>query len=158
MNALKSNLPWTAYIDGDDVVLIDVIATCFGGDYDAGDNGLTESGARTKGNPSIMGIALPVRSTEAATRISPLADPNKPHIPWFSKCRVWRKWEGESLGCDAEVIDNGPDELHFPTHAFDVTPAVAHHFTPGMPLASLPNDWEANGMCLRIFGAAKYVV
>lgn len=43
------NPSWTYQIDGNDIVVRNVIATCFGGKFDAGDNGQTESGILNDG-------------------------------------------------------------------------------------------------------------
>lgn len=159
MNYLPSKLPWTVYVDGDDLVLKDVIATCFGGAYDSGDNGETESGVRNDGsNPSLFGVALPIRSMEAATRNSPLAFKG-PHIPWGTEVKVWRTLEGESTAVSCKLIDNGPDELHYPDHAIDFNPPVALHFNrnPRITALNVANLWASSGMSARIVGGAKYI-
>lgn len=151
-------MSWTYQIDGNDIVVRNVIATCFGGKFDAGDNGQTESGILNDGSdPNLFGVALPVRSTEAATRPSPLADPVKPHIPWRSSVMVWRESEGEQTAIECELIDNGPDVAKYPTHALDLNPNVAHAFAPDFPVEKLANEWEGQGFSFRVIGGAAYV-
>ncbi len=157
MNRLPSQLPWTAEIEGDDLVVRDIKATCFGGAFDAGDNGQTESGVMNDGrDPHLMGIALPIRSTEHATRCSPLAFAG-PHLPWKTKVRVWREADGEASGVECILIDNGPDVSKFPTHALDLNPNVALHFSPGANLHRIANEWSGSGFSYRILGGAKWV-
>lgn len=157
MSTLKSNLPWTAEIDGEDLVVRGVKATCFGGKFDKGDNGQTESGVKNDGSdPTLMGVALPIRSTEAATRNSPLAFKG-PHIPWKTPVIVWKEADGEDNGVHCTLIDNGPDVSRFPTHALDLNPNVAALFAPDIPVEKLPNEFSGEGFSYRIVGGAKYI-
>lgn len=143
-------------MDGADLVVRNITASCFGGAYDSGDNGRTESGILNDGSdPSLMGVALPIRSTEAATRTSPLAFAG-PHIPWFSVVKVWREAEGEASAVRCVLIDNGPDQLRCPTHAIDLNPNVALKFSPGFDPRRIANEWLGHGFSYRIPGAAKY--
>ncbi len=153
---LPSNLSWTAEIDGDDLVVHNIRATCFGGKYDLGDNGQTESGIKNDGSGTYpMGVALPIRSVEAATRNSPLAFKG-PHIPWLTAVRVWREAEGEQTGVNCILIDNGPDVLKFPSHALDLNPNVALCFAPTYDPKKIADEWSGGGFSYRIVGAAKY--
>lgn len=155
-----NNSPWQPEIDGPDIVVRGVIATCFGGRYDAGDNGQTESGVLNDGSdPNLFGVALPIRSTEAATRPSPLACASKPHIPWGSSVMVWRTADGEQTAIECTLIDNGPRVAKYPTHAIDLNPNVAHAFAPNFPVERLANDWESQPgeFSYRIIGGAKYL-
>jgi hypothetical protein len=157
MKTLPSKLPWTAEIDGDDLVIRNVTVTCFGGGFDKGDDGKTESGVLNDGSdPHLLGCALPIRSVEAATRISPLAFKG-PHIPWGTPVRFWRDSEGEATAIELKLIDNGPNDLVCPTHAGDMTVWAAHHFKPLMRIQDLANDWEGSGFSIRIVGGAKWV-
>ena len=154
---LPSKLPWTAETDGSDLVVRNIWATCFGGAYDSGDDGQTESGAINNGsNPTLMGVALPIRSTEAATKNSPLAFKG-PHIPWFTVVLVWKEIEGETSARLCRLIDNGPDVLQFPTHALDLNPNVALLFAPGFDPKKIANEWSDQGFSYRIVGGAKFV-
>ena len=151
------NPTWTYRIDGEDLVVDDVYATCFGGKYDAGDNGQTESGVLNDGSdPNLMGVALPIRSVEAATRPSPLAFKG-PHIPWLSIVSVWKTVEGEDTAIYGRLIDNGPNVLKFPTHAIDLNPPMALHFAPEQDPKRIANDWAEPHFSYRIVGGAKWV-
>lgn len=153
-------IPWNYTVEGDDLVVRNIKATCFGGRFDSGDNGETESGVMNNGFPTAgaypMGVALPIRSTESATRDSPLAFKG-PHIPWKTTVRVWHEADGESNGYDCILIDNGPDVSKFPTHALDLNPNVALLFAPTFDPRKLADDWSGEGFSYRIVGGAKYI-
>lgn len=157
MKTLPSKLPWTAEIDGEDLIVRNIKATCFGGAYDAGDNGQTESGIPNDGSdPKLMGIALPIRSIEKATRNSPLAFKGA-HIPWETHVWVWREADGPEKGCDTILIDNGPDVSRYPTHALDLNPNVARFFSPEFDPRTIANKWSGSGFSYRIIGGAKWI-
>ena len=153
-------IPWVVRVDGDDLVVRAIHATCFGGKFDTGDNGQTESGILNNGFPTAdaypMGVALPIRSTEAATRNSPLAF-KRSHIPWKTVVQVWREADGEETSVDCILIDNGPDVSNYPSHALDLNPNVALHFAPDVDPTKIANEWSDDGFSYRIVGGAKYV-
>lgn len=154
---LPSKLPWSAEIDGNDLVVRRVMWTCFGGAHDAGDNGQTESGIMNDGrDPNLMGVALPIRSTEHATACSPLAFPG-PHIPWGTRIMVWRDSDGEETALACQLIDNGPNVAKYPTHALDLNPNVVRHFFPGINMRTVANTGSGDGFSYRIVGGAKYI-
>jgi hypothetical protein len=156
---LQSFLPWSAEIDGDDLVVRAIRATCFGGKYDTGDDGHTESGVLNDGSdPNLFGVALPIRSTEESTRHSPLAF-RGPHIPWKTVVMVWREAEGEKGAVACELIDNGPDVLRYPTHALDLNPNVALAFNPDFDPCAIANEWmsQPGEFSYRVVGGAKYI-
>ena len=148
--------PWTFAIDGADLVVRNITATCFGGRFDAGDNGQTESGIKNDGSTTLKQVALPIRSTESATRCSPLAFKG-PHIPWGTVVKVWREADGEEKAVTAVLTDNGPDVSQYPTHALDMNPPLALFFAPGFDLKKIANEWSGTGFSYRIKGAAKFV-
>jgi hypothetical protein len=153
---LPSQLPWTAEINGDDLVVRNIRATCFGGAYDSGDNGQTESGILNDGtDPNLFGVALPIRSVESATMRSPLAFKG-PHIPWRTFVMVWREVEGEASARKCILIDNGPDVSRFPLHALDLNPNVALLFAPGFDPKKIADEWSGEGFSYRIVGGAKF--
>ena len=156
----KPGIPWVVKVDGDDLLVEDIRATCFGGAFDDGDNGETESGVDNSGIPKAdakpMGVALPIRSTEASTKKSPLAF-SGPHIPWKSTVNVWRKADGEGTAVKCILIDNGPDVSRFPANALDLNPNVALHFSPNFDPKKVANHWSETGFSYRIVGGAKYV-
>lgn len=153
-------IPWTVTVDGDDLVVINILATCFGGKFDKGDNGKTESGVSNNGFPTAdvypMGVALPIRSTEASTKNSPLAFKG-PHIPWMTTVKVWRDSDGESKAVSCILIDNGPNVASYPTHALDLNPNVVLHFSPNADPRKVANEWSSNAFSYRIVGGAKYI-
>ena len=64
--------PWTATVDGDDI-LVQGLATAFGGDDDPQDDGSTASGFNTKGHAGLMACSLPMRDDNMeALRGSPI--------------------------------------------------------------------------------------
>lgn len=150
--------PWSYRVDGADLVVDDIYATAFGGPYDKGDDGKTESTFPNDGRfPWFLGAALPIRSTEDATRPSPLAFSGE-HIPWFTPVHVWVTSAGEGTAVVASLIDNGPDVLDCPTHALDMNPPLAAIFAgAGIDPVALVNDWSTAGISYRIIGAAKYI-
>jgi hypothetical protein len=153
-------IPWVVQLDGNDLVVRNILATCFGGKFDSGDDGQTESGIMNDGVPTAnaypMGVALPIRSAEAATRNSPLAFQG-PHIPWQTKIKVWREAEGEQTAVDCILIDNGPDVSKHPSHALDLNPNVALHFAPQFDPKKIANEWSEFGFSYRIVGGAAYI-
>ena len=152
--------PWNFVVDGDDLVVKNITATCFGGKYDLGDNGETESGWKNNGDGSEQSntfqVALPIRSIERATQSSPIAFKGQ-HIPWLSVVKVWREQYGEETAVKAVLTDNGPDISRFPNHAIDLNPPLAQHFAPYFPLNKIANNWEGTGFSYRIIGGAKYI-
>lgn len=152
-------VPWTYEVDGNDLVVRNIIATCFGGAFDSGDNGQTESGFNNSGDGSSQAntfqCALPIRSTEKATACSPLAFNGK-HIPWLTKVKVWHG-NDESTAIECFLTDNGPDVLQYPTHALDLNPPAALHFEPSIPIQKIANVWSGDNFSYRIIGGAKYI-
>lgn len=151
------NPTWNYVVDGADLVVRNIIATCFGGKYDSGDSGQTESGVLNDGsNPALMGVALPIRSVEGATRNSPLAFKG-PHIPWGTPVRVWRESDGEETAIECFLYDNGPDVRDYSTHALDLTPCAALHFNHSLTPRNVANDFFEDGMSYRVIGGAKWI-
>jgi hypothetical protein len=156
----SDGIPWVVLIDGDDLLVQNIRATCFGGKFDSGDTGQTQSGVLDNGFPTAdaypMGVALPIRSTEAATRNSPLAFKGPP-IPWKTRVKVWREADGEQTAVECILIDNGPDVSKYPSHALDLNPKVALHFAPTVDPKKVADQWSENGFSYRIIGGAKYI-
>ncbi|CAN5461851.1 hypothetical protein BH20VER3_BH20VER3_00860 [soil metagenome] len=139
---------WCARVDGLDIVLEDVSMTWFGGDHDPLDNGETASGIRTKGNPDLLGVALPVIPGHSSTKGSPLAfgerSSLRPGIPWHTSVAVVR---GSSRFV-VPLIDNGPARS-----AADPADATVKLFTN---LGGRLSEGVLRGVTIRILGAAKY--
>lgn len=153
---IPSKLPWTPTVEGADIVVRNIFATCFGGDHDDADNGETESGVKTRGHEAtLFGCALPIRSVEKATASSPLAFPGA-RIPWGTRVSVWVESEGEKTAFDVSLIDNGPNVLKHPSHALDITPAAAHRLRPSIPVDRASRMFSMPGISYRIHGAAQY--
>ena len=120
---LTSTLPWTGYVDGDDVVVSKVTCTFFGGDHDPQDDGTTASGVNTRNNPDVMGCALPVIQTVKGKRYLPTCESPiaiTPHIPWKTQVQVTA---GGNI-ITVPLIDNGPNMQQCATHAIDLTEAA----------------------------------
>ena len=93
--------PFTAQVDGDDIVVRHVYTTWFGGDNDPMDNGETWSGVKTKGNPTIQGCALPLRDLTHNLKGSPI-----PVLPAKTMVRVYC-WSTKKT-VEIPLIDIGP--------------------------------------------------
>lgn len=107
---------FTALVEGDDIVVRGQTATWFGGDDDPGDNGETASGVVTRGNPSILGCALPMRGFNSAkTNGSPI-----PRLPWNTQVRVFCHQTSQVI--TVPLIDLGPAKST--GHALDLTQAA----------------------------------
>lgn len=142
--------PWTARVDGDDVVVDSCRMTCFGGDSDPQDSGETASGISTKKNPSLPACSLPMdgrafpglsRAEHAALDGSPI-----PRVPWNTIVSVIAF--GQTI--NIPVIDLGPGKRT--KNALDLTVAAARLLNP----RATATNFEANGS-YRVIGAAKYV-
>lgn len=119
--------PWSAYVDGADIVMPDVVATCFGGDNDAMDNGETASGIRTKGNPQLRACALPmIYSGRNRALLRALGGSPIPKLPW--KTRVVITSLDGKISITVPVIDLGPAKRT--GNAVDLTIAAARKFQP----------------------------
>ena len=145
--------PFTATIDGDDIVVSNITITCFGGLDDPQDPGDTASGVNTKRNPTIAGVALPMNIGPRSphTQGSPI-----PKLPWGTPVEVTI---GKFVSTPAKgVIDIGPGKQASKPgdpHALDLTPGAAQFFSPD-PLERLATNFEAQGS-YRIIGGAKFV-
>jgi len=128
---------WGAEIDGEDIVIANATASWFGGANDPQDNGETASGISTKGNPDLVGFALPMDGfpTVASTKGSPI-----PRLPWKTPVTV-------SLGAisvTGPLIDLGPAKSA--GHQVDLTQAAFKKFAP-------LSQGLVHGVTVRIRGA-----
>ena len=147
--------PFEGYIDGADIVVEDIVITCFGGPNDPQDDGQTASGVNTKRAPNIAAVSLPmdIGPRSPHTMGSPI-----PRIPWHTTVAV--TIGGKTITLGAGVIDIGPGKQASKPgnpHALDLTPGAAALFAPGVPFAKLASDFEARGS-FRIVGGARYYV
>lgn len=133
--------PWTAEVDGDDIVVRNAKATWFGGASDPEDNGETASGVSTKGNPKILGCALPMDGFKAvkSTKGSPI-----PRLPW--KMLVEVSHNGSTLS--VPVIDIGPSK--YTGHPLDLTVEAFRQLGGNLKQGVIIVDF-------RIKGGAKYL-
>jgi hypothetical protein len=156
--AKSGKVPWSVKVDGKDLVVENVLATCFGGKFDSGDDGTTASGVKNDGYPKAgakpMGVALPVELSSPKTNNSPIAF--KEQIPWKSGVKVWRITDGEAKAVNCILIDNGPNTVRYPSHALDLNPNVALLFAPDYDPKEIANGWSENGFSYRIIGGAQY--
>lgn len=142
--------PWTARIDGNDVVVDNCRMTCFGGSDDPQDSGRTASGVSTKERPDLAACSLPMdgrmfqglsKAEHAALDGSPI-----PRVPFKTVVRVT---VGDKT-LDLPVIDLGPGKRT--GNALDLTIAAARLFDP----AATARSFEARGS-YRVLGAATFL-
>ena len=130
------SFPFTAQVDGDDIVVRGVQATWFGGANDPQDNGETASGVNTKKRPFALGCALPLN-------YGPCAGSPIPKVPWGTKVEITHVATGDKL--TVPVIDLGPSRGT--GHAIDLTVAVFQQFAP-LATGKIVVDY-------RVLGAAR---
>ncbi len=145
MKTLKGyRYPWTASVEGDDLVVKGEHATWFGGEGDRYDDGSTASGISTKGNPDFLGCALPMdfhRSGDNPCAGSPL-----PKLAWFTKVLVTNHDTGAQV--TVSLIDLGPSAPPAATAAIDLTQAAFKALGGSLAQGRLLVDF-------RILGGAK---
>lgn len=139
--------PWTAQVDGDDILVIGVRATCFGGGDDTQDNGETASGVSTKDNPTLKACALPMAYAGPSEALrKALGGSPIPKLPWRTPVQIMSN--GRTL--TVPVIDLGPGKRT--GNALDLTIAAARFFD-GAATASKFELWCS----YRIIGGAKFL-
>jgi hypothetical protein len=147
LTGTQTNLPWYAYIDGEDICVDNVYTTFFGGtaEQDPDDNGETSSGISTRNNPDYLGCAIPknIGPHFKATAGSPL-----PNFPYFTTVAVTNHSNGQNL--EVVDIDLGPNILVYPKHGFDLTRAAFLRLGGSLEQGFMITSY-------RIKGAAKYV-
>ena len=161
--------PFQARVDGDDIVVEDIVITCFGGWGDGQiddpqDSGRTASHRNTK-DERIEGVAIPMdagqfpgmEDRDPAGYHALLGSP-LPKVPWGTQVEVtigqktFMPQDGiVDLGPGKHATKN-PDE----PHALDLTPRAAALFQPNTPLRTLARTFEERGS-YRIIGGAKFV-
>ncbi len=141
--------PWHAWLDGPDIVVVNVRGTAFGGANDDGDSGETASGLSTRMNPNFVGCALPMAYTGTSASLkAALGGSPIPRIPWRTPVEITSIATGKTIL--AQVIDLGPGKRT--GNAIDLTVAAARLFI---------SNSTANNFALachyRIRNAAKYL-
>ena len=111
--------PFTATVEGDDIVVSNVPATWFGGSNDPEDNGQTASGISTKNDPNLRGCALPMDNGLPFLHENPCAGSPLPKFPWGTNVLVTNSDNG--LEVCAKLIDYGPSAPPKATAAIDLT-------------------------------------
>lgn len=139
--------PWYATIIGDDIVVENATATCFGGSNDPQDSGKTASGVLTKGNDKLVAVSLPMdyRGPHAPTRAALQGSP-LPMLPWQTMVEV----TSGGVTITAPVIDLGPAK--YTGNAIDLTIGAARKFKPGATATNFKMKCS-----FRIIGGAKFV-
>ncbi len=164
--------PFQATIDGEDIVVKDIIITCFGGwgggnIADPQDDGETASGVNTK-NRAVIGVSIAMDGRDFAA-LAP-----KEHraldgapIPRLRNKQGLTAWhtqvlvtiDGLSYAPPDGIIDLGPGlqaSKEDEPHALDLTPLAAQHFAEGMSLRELARNFEKRGS-YRIIGGANLI-
>jgi len=127
---MLSSLDWFPVVrQGDDLVVPRTVATWFGGDHDPEDNGETASGVSTKGNPTLLGCALPLagyglkslRGTPLPMMAFGLHHDGSPNPEG-----AWAEVTCGLLTLNLPVIDLGPSLRT--RHGIDLTVAAFKHF------------------------------
>lgn len=145
---------FTVTAEGDDLVMRDVRATCFGGDADPQDDGETWSGINTRSHKDACGVALPMDGRAFQTRSekfhAALDGSPIPRVPALTQVLVQ---VGSGAGARQwiwPVIDLGPAK--YTGNALDLTPAAARMIAADASATNFEVRCSA-----RIVGAAKFI-
>jgi hypothetical protein len=165
--------PFTVEVDGEDLVVRDIVITCFGGANDPQDSGETASGYSTRRHPRALACSLPMDGLQyhglnarehAALDHSPI-----PRLPWGmtlkdgvwvsngEACEVWVTIGDATKHLTEGVIDLGPGRQASKPgepHALDLTESAARLFQPGIQNPS--RTFEARGS-FRIVNGAQFI-
>ena len=153
--------PFKIRIEGNDIVVRDVVITCFGGwgsgIADPQDDGRTASGLNTRLH-ALKAVSIPMNGRDfsfpdpAVHRA--LDDCPIPRLRNYLGLTAWHTLVevtigGETWTPEAGIIDLGPGlqatkNTNAP-HALDLTPLAAIHWAPKMSLRQLANSFEARG-------------
>ncbi len=151
-----------ALVDGDDLLLINVKATAFGGDNDSMDSGETASGYNTKGHPELVAVSLPMSNDRVrdSKHGFVLKDSPIPKMPFGlrpsgadnpSGCHVDVEFIGTGVFVEnVPCIDLGPAD--WTGCALDCSVALARKVNP----KATANSFGAR-VNVRIRGAAKFL-
>ena len=150
--------PFSAIVDGDDLLIRDVVITCFGGDADPQDDGTTASGINTKGNPAIAAVSVAMDGRQfkglTAAEHRALDGCPIPRLPYHTLVEI--EVGDKIIRPSAGIIDLGPGKQATTKpgepHGADLTIAAARQ----LDITASAVDFEARGN-VRILGGAKYV-
>lgn len=148
------------WIEGEDI-MVQGTATAFGGDNDSMDNGETASGYNTKGNPDLLGVALPMRNSTVYTkgRGYVLAGSPIPKMPFGILPSGKLNLKGAFVDVTfpngvtipkIPVIDLGP--AAWTKDAIDLSVGLARKYKP----KATANNFGC-GVVYRIRGGARYL-
>lgn len=140
-NSQADGWAFSIRVDGGDLVCDHTSASWFGGDNDPLDNGETASGVMTKGNPDLLGCALPVLPQVRSTAGSPL-----PRLPW--KIPVVVTAFGQTI--TVPLIDNGPAKSA--RDGIDLTVAAFKSFGVTLKQGIIPH------VSFRVIDGAQYLI
>lgn len=120
--------PFYVTIDGDDAVMRATLgrkltATWFGGDDDKHDDGRTASGIMTRGNPGLLGCALPMQISNGV-KVHKCAGSPIHNIPYGAQITV----TAGNVTLTAPLIDVGPAK--WTSDSVDLTQAAFRKFSP----------------------------
>lgn len=139
--------PWSAHVDGNDILVIGVRATAFGGSRDPQDNGQTASGVSTRDNPGMRACALPMNYTGTSRALKKaLGGSPIPKLPWGTKVEIMSN--GKKL--TVPVIDLGPAKRT--GNAIDLTVAAARYFKSTATATNFEMECS-----FRILGGARFL-
>lgn len=149
--------PWSAWAVGDDIMIRNARATCFGGSNDPDDSGETASGISTRTNPNLAAVALPMdgRSFRGMTSAEHRALDGSP-IPRLGE---WPKnalstrvvLTKGSIVIEVPVIDLGPGKRT--ATPVDLTIAAARKFNPTATASNFSTVLDS----VRIIGAREFL-
>jgi hypothetical protein len=161
--------PFEAEVDGQDIVVQDIVITCFGGWGDGKiddpqDNGHTSSGRNTK-TEQIEGVAIPMDSRQFPGMkqrdlkgYRTLLGSPLPKIDWGTKVEV--TIAGKTFTPKDGIVDLGPGkratQKASEPHALDLTPRAARLVEPNTAFSRLARNFKKRGS-YRILGGAKFV-
>ena len=111
---------FVARIEGDDIVVENVVCTWFGGTDDPQDSGETASGFNTAQNPSFQGCALPMDKHLFPRPFPPCDGSPIPKLPWWIKIEVQRA-DGSGSPIEVPLLDIGPSKFAASRAAIDLT-------------------------------------
>jgi hypothetical protein len=138
--------PWHATIEGQDIVVRNARATCFGGANDPEDSGETASGVSTKRNPSLKGCALPmIYLGRNKALLKALGGSPIPKLPWKTLVEITCGDKKITI----PVIDLGPAKRT--GNGIDLTIAAAKMLKPNASATNFLIHCD-----YRILGGAKF--
>lgn len=146
-----SGYTFSVKVDGDDLVVENVVATNFGGIDDYQDNGLTEGGVQLRKNGKsapVDGCSLPMKGYTEQHYSGPNTSGSPiPALPYL-KTKVVVTYKDKSI--TVPVIERGPGP-NLRSHAvIDLTYKSFAQFAP-------VKEGMLKGVSFRILGAAKYL-